>query len=54
MSQSGHDFLRQSEGGGVIPPKYQHLVDMSENKESIDEPQEDQGQNEEVYVISPK
>ena len=36
-SQSSHDYLRQSEGGGVIAPKYQDLADVSENEVSVDE-----------------
>ena len=28
-AQSGHDLTRKDEGGGVIAPKYQDLVDMS-------------------------
>ena len=35
-SQSSHDYLRQSEGGGVIAPKYQDLADVSENEVSVD------------------
>ena len=38
-SQSGHDSIRQAEGGGAV---------------SVNESQEDQGQHEEVCVMSTK
>ena len=46
--------MRKYEGGGVIAPIYQDLVDICENSVSVDESQEYQGQNEEVCVVSPK
>ena len=39
-SKSGHASLRKDERGGVIAPKYQNLVDMSENAVFIDESHE--------------
>ena len=49
-----HASLRQAELDGVIAPKDQDLVDISENTVSVGEPQEDQGKHEEVFVMSPK
>ena len=34
--QSGHEPLRQAEGGGVIRPSDQELVDFSNNSFSVD------------------
>ena len=44
-SQSGHDSMRKSEGGGSIVPKDQDLVDTSENSVAVDESQEYKGQH---------
>ena len=49
-SQSGHAYLRKSEGGGGIVPKYQDPVNMCKNAVSVDKSKEDQGKNEEVSV----
>ena len=45
-------FMRQSEGGGIIAPKYQDLVYMSENELYVDESKKYQGHHEEVCVMS--
>ena len=50
--QSGHENMRQYEGGGVIKKNYQDLFDMSENEVSVDESQEDKGKPEGGGVVS--